>query len=247
MNRITIAALAILAASSAHAREFSFVYTGTYGAADTLTPAGGGDDLLTGETPFRFAARFDDSSPDLIDGLPLPPFVKAGFSAYRPTYARLTIGGVEYRQGAGEDWAVAFFDRGNAIFPGFYGAGWIDEAGLPPGVGDGPGTVGDWAGSSPAWSADALSPFTLTGFRGAGYSSGPGCPMACTSVPFALVGPDGTNYVFQIAFRNEEATDGAFHSATLLPAPATLALFGLGAALAIARRRPTARPPALPL
>ena len=235
--RAALMATALVAAAPAGAGEFTLIYTGTLGAADALTPAGGGADLLTGETDFRLVADFDDSN-DLIEGLPLPPFVKQGFSAFRPTSFLFTIGGVEYAPGSGEDPAVAFFDPTNAIFPGFYGVGWIDEADLPPGVGDGPGIIGDWAGASPAFSADALVQTTLTGFRGAGFSSGPGCPMACTVVPFALTGPGGEDYLLQIAFRNEEAADGAFQSAVLLPEPGVLALFGLGlAGWAVSRAR----------
>lgn len=228
---------ALTIGSDATAAEFTFIYTGAHGAADTLAPLGGGADLLTGPTSFRIVARFDDSV-DLVDGLPLPPFIKQGFSAFRPSSILFTIGGVDYTAGAGEDPAIAIFDPSNGIFPGFYGAGWIDEADLPPGVGDGPGVLGDWFGTTSGLTADNLVTTRFTGFRGAGFSSGPGCPRACTVVPFALTGPGGDQYLLTILGRNEDAGIGVTEQqALLLPAPGMLALLGLGVIALATRRR----------
>lgn len=234
---------ASVAGAQANAAVLQFVYTGRLSAPDSLALASGGPDLVTGPTAFRLTARFDPQGPDIA-----PPFL-AGLAAFRPLSARFTIGGVLYTiDTAQSDFAIAFFDRDNMFGPrnsGRYAAGWIVEADVPPmpfGIGDGPGIVGDYLSASPDFTVDNIVPTTFTNFQGAGFAEGPGCgifPTMCNIVPLHLIGPDRLSYLLQLEGREDEAADGDFiQTAQIVPQPATLALFGLGAiGLARLRRR----------
>lgn len=234
-------AASLLAAAPSQAAEFTFIYTGAYSAADSLTPAAGGEDLLTKSTPFRLKARFDDSSLDLSSLLPGP--LGIGWVAYRPITATFTIGGVDYGIAAFEDFAIALFDGTNIFRPGALAAGWIVEADLPPPIGDGPGTVGDWLGvDNGTFDSSDLRPLSFTNYRGAGFSSGPGCPRACTNKPLTLIGPGGVEWLLLQAAREEEFADGAvLQTARIVPAPLSLGLLATGLSLLAALRRTRAR------
>lgn len=240
-----IAAIGALLASAAPAtaRTLTLIYTGAFSEPDQLVSATGGPDLITRETAFELEARFSTDED-------IAPAFLPGIAAFRPIFARFTIGGVLYRPDpALSDFAVAIFDRDNMFGPrnsGRYGVGWIVEADIPPspgGPGDGPGNIGDFFSASPDFSVANIVPTVFQQFQGAGFAGGPGCglfPGACALTPLNLIGPGGERFQLQLEReREDELIDGGpLQTAQIVPGPAAIGLFGLLAAgLATLRRR----------
>jgi hypothetical protein len=234
------AAVAALAGSPAAAERFELRYAGFLYGIDQLTPAGGGPNALTGETPFTIRAVFDDTSPNLVAVIGVPEFV-----AYTPLSARLSVLGTTYdikTFAAGSDGiGVAIFGKGTPFGnPAHYGVGFIADP-----LADGAGIIGDFVSASPEFSATNLVPTVWQEFEGAGYLAGPGClpflPPPCRPTSWKLTTPGGDAFELLLATRDEEVALGrAAHIAQLLQVPtsATLGLFGLGAmVLAAVRRR----------
>src|SRR5689334_17805457 len=151
------------AAAGAQAMPYELVYNGTFNTTESLNLASASSrTFFSGSTPFTITAFFDDSSPNVLP--PVPAF--SGFHAYVPTSAAITVGGATYRidTAATNPTAgvtVAIFDRTQMFNPGRYGIGLIANV-----VNDGAGIVGDFAGASPEFSVNALTPTTFTDYFG---------------------------------------------------------------------------------
>lgn len=165
------AALALVAPVIANAAELELIYTGVFNSQDSLAPASGSGGSFTTPMPFTINAWFDTSSPNLAPPSPPAPPPFAGFRAFDPTLATITVGGTMYTMEtistnptAGV--TVAIFDT-NSFTPGRYAIGILQEPPL-----DGAGIVGDFSGASPAYTADNIVPTVFAGNNGVGYASG---------------------------------------------------------------------------
>jgi hypothetical protein len=232
------------------AATFELIYNGSFNNQDALNLASqSSPTYFTGNTPFTINAWFDTSSPNLAPPLPAPtPF--AGFRAYSPSLATITIGNQTYTMDtfttnptAGV--TVAIFDQ-NSFTPGRYAVGILQQ---PPQ--DGAGIIGDFSGASPDFTVDTLTATTtFTGYNGVGYGSGVclqgtggNCQLNAVT-PFVL--HSSTNQTWALTLGNyEEAYPGGsdvglggripgpLNQAQLVatPEPATLGV--VGAALAV--------------
>jgi hypothetical protein len=244
--RISVA-VALLSPAATNAAQLELVYTGTFNSLDSLAPASGGGGAFTTPTPFTINAWFDTSSPNL--GPPSPPLPPpfAGFRAYNPSLATITIGGTMYSiesigQNPTAGVTVAIFDQ-NSFSPGRYGIGILQD---PPA--DGAGIIADFTGASPGFTAANIVPTVFTGYQGVGYGSGVclqgtggNCQLNAVT-PFVL--HDGMGGNFNLTLGNYEEDYPILHDPTIprligplntaqliaTPEPAT---FGL-AALALA-------------
>ncbi len=195
------AALAQTAQAAELKLTLSGVFNGTTaGITETLTPTGGGANLLT--TPneaFTMTGIFDSSSPNLIAGLPFP--VNAGWVDFAPLSVTLTVGGTTYSVATydpsipmtgGPGLTVAIFDT-TTIFappppPLHYAAGFIQNP-----VADGAGIVGDFLTAAPPYTASSIVPTTYSDYFGAGFGpgvcmGGPGSGIDCSTTPIPLDG-----------------------------------------------------------
>ena len=169
---LALAGLALaLSAPAASAQTMELLYTGTFGSADALNLTGAPTTDFTGPTPFLVTALFDAGSPNLAALVG-----NAGFVAYSPISATLTIGTNTYQfVPASLDpingITVAIFDSTSNFGPPKHVAiGMLQNP-----MADGAGFIGDWASTSTpsAFSAGSLVPMTFTGYTGVGYGSGP--------------------------------------------------------------------------
>ena len=110
---------------------------------------------------------------------------------------------------------------------------------------DGAGIVGDFAGASPEFSVNALTPVTFTDYFGVGHGSGPctsGTPPACPHLDTPWVLRDASNVAWNLTLGNYEedypvahtpgATVGPLNTAVIaaVPEPATVGLMLAGLA-----------------
>src|SRR6185437_1351379 len=164
-------ALVLLSPVASNATPLQLIYTGVFNSQNSLTPSGGSGGAFTTPTPFTINAWFDTSSPNLAPPSPPAPPPFAGFRAFNPSQATITIGGTTYTmetigQNPTAGVTVAIFDQ-NSFSPGRYGVGILQD---PPA--DGAGIVGDFTGASPDFTASNIVPTTYTGYQGVGYGSG---------------------------------------------------------------------------
>ena len=234
------------------AAELELVYNGSFNTQDALNLASQGTPTyFSGETSFTINAFFDTSSTNYAPpGSVAPPF--AGFRAFAPSLATLTVDGMTYTidpittdPTAGI--TVAIFDN-NSFTPGRYGVGILQN---PPA--DGAGIIGDFSGATPGFSGTVAGPTEFTGFNGVGYGSGVclnGTGGNCKQnavTPLILTNGGQT---FDLTLGNYSADYGTVepgdiagpdNSACLLaaPEPATygLGLLSLGLLAAFRRRR----------
>jgi PEP-CTERM motif len=250
-------ALSAASAAPAFATKFeltlSVVFNGT-GAdpatnpTETLTPTGGGANLLTtANEAFTLTGIFDTSTGTL---LPPFPFPSKGFVAYAPSSVTLTVGGTTYSVATydgsmpdgGLGVSVAIFDTTQVFGTGHYGAGFIQTP-----VPDGAGIVGDWLTATPMYTATSLAPTTYSDYFGVGFGSGicsmPGSGVDCATTPIPL---DGGLYELTLGTydlnnpANGIPTDPTIHppafqndhlfsaSLTAVPEPSTWALLLAG-------------------
>jgi hypothetical protein len=247
------AAMALLTSATAFADQFELVYTGSLNSQDSLAPASGSGGAFTTETPFTINALFDTSSPNLAPPSPPLPPPFAGFRAYNPSVATITIGGTTYTidtigQNPTAGITVAIFDQ-NSFTPGRYGIGILQD---PPA--DGAGIVGDFTGASPGFTVDNLVSTVFTGFQGVGVGSGvclQGIPGNCQlNAVTPLVLHDGLGQGFNLTLGNYAADYptqhepnnilGPLNTAELIatPEPATFGVAALAlVALGLVRRK----------
>ncbi len=201
---IAAAALAIglsaALAQTAQATEFKLTLSGVFNGTgadpttnptETLTPTGGGANLLT--TPneaFTLTGIFNTSSPNLIAGL-MPPILAMGWVDYAPLSVTLTVGGTTYSvatytDSVAQGLTVAVFDTTQVFGHGHYGVGFIQNP-----VQDGAGIVGDFLTATPAYTASSLVPTTYSDYFGVGFGpgvclGGPGSGVDCSTTPIPL-------------------------------------------------------------
>lgn len=243
-----------MSGGTAEAAPFELLYTGSFDTDEALNPASSSSPtFFASPTSFSVRALFDTSSPNLAPPLG-GPF--AGFRAYSPLSAEITIAGTTYSiQTAAENpltgVAVAVFDA-NSFTPGRYGVGLFADP-----AGDGAGFVGDFRSSSPPFAAASLVPTVFQDFVGVGHSAGPcssGAPPTCPKIvtPWVLRGAGDVLYNLTFAdysadyltLTPEGTRLGPLNTAQLLavPEPSSLGLVLLGLlGLAWARPRPSAQ------
>ena len=222
-----------LAAPSASAKPFELIYTGTFNGTDALNPANGVTDSFPDATPFLVKAFFDDSSPNLA-----APVGVAGFAAYSPTSATLTIGRdtfnfATYNQDPAHGVSVAIYDDTTPFEPGHYGVGLLQNP-----LADGAGFIGDWLSAAPTFSASHLVPTVFTKYQGVGYGAGPdpqhtGNPSA---VPIPLTDAHGSPFVLTLGNYDEELSQGGVQNTAkiiALPVPEASTTVSLGLLLAL--------------
>jgi len=245
------------ATAAAHAVPYELIYSGTFNSTESLNLASASSrTFFSGTTPFSITAFFDDSSPNVLP--PVPVF--NGFHAYVPTSATIQIGGTTYSidtaaTNATAGVTVSIFDRTQVFNPGRYGIGLIANV-----VADGAGIIGDFAGASPEFTVNALTPTTFTDYFGVGHGSGPcisGNPPACPHLDTPWVLRDSSGGVWNLTLGNYEEDYPALHPGsaaivvgplntaviTAVPEPATVALMLAGLAgvgtLVRTRRKPS--------
>jgi hypothetical protein len=232
--RHLLAGALVAAAAGAHAVPYRLTYTGTFNTTESLNLASASSrTFFTGTTPFTITALFDDSSPNLLP--PAPPFL--GFHAYVPTSAVIQIGGTTYNidtaaTNATAGVTVSIFDRTQIFNSGRYGIGLIANV-----LADGAGIVGDFAGASPEFSVNALTPTTYTDYFGVGHGSGPctsGSPPACPHLDTPWVLHDSANVAWNLTLGNYEEDYPALH-----PGSAATAVGALNSAVIAAVPEPT--------
>jgi hypothetical protein len=203
-REVAAAALAVgLSAAvtqAAQATEFKLTLSGVFNGTgadpttnptETLTPKGGGANLLTtANEAFTLTGIFNTATGTL---LPPPPFPSMGFVAYAPSSVTLTVGGTTYSvETFGESIAtglsVAIFDQTQVFGTGHYAAGFIQNP-----IPDGAGIVGDFQTASPDYLVTDLVPTTYGSYFGVGFGSGictggPGSGMGCATTPIPLDG-----------------------------------------------------------
>jgi hypothetical protein len=194
--------LSAVLAPAAQATEFELTLSGVFNGTgadpatsptETLTPTGGGANLLTtANEPFMLTGIFDTSTGSL---LPLPPFPSQGFVDYAPSSVTLTVGGTTYSvatydgslPNGGPGFSVAIFDTSQIFGAGHYGAGFIQTP-----VPDGAGIVGDWLSATPDYTVTSLVPTTYSDYFGVGFGSGicsfPDSGVDCATTPIPLDG-----------------------------------------------------------
>jgi hypothetical protein len=201
------ATLALLSPAALNATPFELIYTGTFNSQNSLAPATGSGGAFTTPTPFTINAWFDTSSPNLAPHSPPAPPPFAGFRAYDPTFASITIGGTMYTiesigQNPTAGITVAIFDQ-NSFSPGRYGIGILQN---PPA--DGAGIIADFTGASPDFTANNIVSTVYTGYQGVGYGSGiclQGTGGACqVNAVTPLVLHDGLGAAFNLTLGNFE-------------------------------------------
>lgn len=200
-----------------NAAQLELIYTGILNSQNSLTSASGVGGAFTTPTPFTINAWFDTDSFNLAPPSPPLPPPFAGFRAYDPSLATISIGGITYSmetisQNPTAGVTVAIFDN-NSFTPGRYGVGILQQ---PPA--DGAGIVGDFAGASPDFSASNIVPTVFTGYSGVGYGSGVclqgtggNCQLNAVT-PFVLRGPSGG--LFSLTLGNFEEDYPVIHDAT---------------------------------
>ena len=209
------------------------------------------------DTPFTINAWFDTSSANYAPSSPPAPRPFAGFRAYAPSLATMTIGSSSYsidsittNPNAGI--TVAIFDQ-TSFTPGRYGVGILAQPAQ-----DGAGITGDWQSASTDFSVGALTSTVFQNYWGVGYGSG-----VCVSgtsgasclqnaiTPIVL--RDSSNNAYALTLGNFEQDYPALHDPTsstsvgplneaaliATPEPATWALAVAGVALiaSVARKR----------
>jgi hypothetical protein len=200
---ISVALSAVLALP-AQAAEFELTLSGVFNGTgadpttnptETITPTGGGANLLTtANEAFTLTGIFDSSSPNLIAGLPFP--VSAGWVDFAPLSVTLTVGGTTYNVATydpsipgtgGPGLTVAIFDTTTIFGPGHYAAGFIQNP-----LADGAGIVGDFQSATPAYVAPNVVATTYSDYFGVGFGSGvcssPGSGVDCATTPIPLDG-----------------------------------------------------------
>jgi PEP-CTERM motif len=247
----------VLVSSHAQAAPLELIYNGSFNDMDALNLASQLTPVsFTGNTPFTIRAWFDSSSPNLAPPSPPAPPPFAGFRAYSPSVVTIDIAGQTFTMDnfttnptAGV--TVAIFDQ-NSFTPGRYAIGILQQ---PPQ--DGAGIIGDFSGASPAFTANALTATTFTGYNGVGYGSGvclQGTGGNCqvnAITPFVL--HDATNQTWALTLGNYEEVypggsdpvsagiPGPLNQAQLVatPEPGTLGVMGaaLVALFGLRRRR----------
>ncbi|HSC64121.1 MAG TPA: PEP-CTERM sorting domain-containing protein [Caldimonas sp.] len=249
--RLIVTGALTVIALAAQAAPFELVYTGTFNTTESLNLASAGSrTFFSASTPFTITAFFDNSSPNVLP--PAPVF--SGFHAYVPTLATIQINGATYKidtaaTNSTAGVTVAIFDRSSSFNTGRYGIGLIANV-----VSDGAGIVGDFAGASPEFSVNALTPVTYTDYFGVGHGSGPcisGNPPACPHLDTPWVLHDSSNVAWNLTLGNYiedypslhpgsgATTVGALNTAAILavPEPATIGLLLAGLAGVGARTR----------
>jgi len=225
----------------AQATQLELVFNGAFNTLDALNPASqSSPTFFTATTPFTINAFFDTNSPNLAPPSPPAPPPFAGFRAYAPSVATITIAGTTYgidtiANNPTAGITVAVFDN-NSFTPGRYGVGILQQ---PPQ--DGAGIVADFTGASPNYSATNIGPTIYTGFYGVGYGSGvclEGIPGACSvNAVTPLILHSGAN-TFALTLGNYSEDSPAVHDPTTgnlvgplnsvslvaVPEPGTLAL-----------------------
>ena len=165
-------AIALLGPAALNAAELELIFNGAFNSQDSLAPASSpGSGAFTKPTPFTINAFFNTNSPDLAPTSPPGPPPFAGFRAYEPTQATITVSGTTYSfetisQNPTAGLTVAIFDQ-NSFTPGRYAVGILQQPPL-----DGAGIIADFSGASPDFTAAAIGPTVFTGYNGVGYGSG---------------------------------------------------------------------------
>jgi len=240
--RHLLAGALVAVAAGAQAEPYRLTYTGTFNTTESLNLASASSrTFFSASTPFTMTALFDDSTPNLLP----PAFPFLGFHAYVPSLATIQIAGTTYNieTAATNPTAgvtVSIFDRTQIFNPGRYGIGLIANV-----LSDGAGIVGDFAGASPEFSVNALTPVTFTDYFGVGHGSGPctsGMPPACPHLDTPWVLRDASNVAWNLTLGNYEedypvahtpgATVGPLNTAVIaaVPEPATVGLMLAGLA-----------------
>ncbi len=247
-----VALLVAMTPNRAPAAQLELTYSGMLNSQDALNPAlQSSPSYFASSTAFTINAWFDTSSPNLAPPLH-GPF--AGFRAYDPSSATISIGGMMYSiETIGANplagISVAIFDQ-NSFTPGHYGVGILQN---PPK--DGAGIIGDFLSSSPNFTAAKITPTTFGGYWGVGYGSGvclQGTGGNCSDnavTPLVLQNGAGLMFNLTLGNYNEDypvahspsTPVGALNSASLTatPEPGTCALAGLAfaAIIGFAKRR----------
>lgn len=181
-------------APGAQATEFKLTLSGVFNGTganpttnptETLTPTGGGANLLTtANEAFTLTGIFNTSTGSLLPPPPPPGmmgFPSQGFVDYAASSVTLSVGGTSYSVSTSitEGLTVAIFDQTQIFGPGHYAAGFIQNP-LP----DGAGIVGDFLTASPDYLVTDLVPTTYGSYFGAGFGSGvcgggPGSGVDC--------------------------------------------------------------------
>jgi hypothetical protein len=198
-------ALSAASAAPAFATKFELTLSGVFNGTgadpttnptETLTPTGGGANLLTtANEAFTLTGIFDSSSPNLIGGLPPP--VGSGWVDFAPLSVTLTVGGATYNvatfdgsmgPSGGPGLTVAIFDTTTVFGPGHYAAGFIQNP-----LADGAGVVGDFSAATPGYTAPTVVATTYSEYFGAGFgpgvcTGGPGTGVGCSTTPIPLNG-----------------------------------------------------------
>jgi hypothetical protein len=198
-----VIALSGACALPAHATEFELTLSGVFNGTgadpttnptETLTPTGGGANLLTtANEPFTMKGIFDSSSPNLIAALPPP--LNGGWVDFAPLSVTLTVGGTTYSVATydgsmaptgGPGLTVAIFDPMTIFGPGHYAAGFIQNP-----LQDGAGIVGDFQSATPGYTAPNVVATTYADYFGVGFGSGvctggPGSGVGCATTPIPL-------------------------------------------------------------
>ncbi len=194
-------------APAAQATEFKLTLSGVFNGTgadpttnptETLTPTGGGANVLTtANEPFTLTGIFNTSTGTLLPP-PSTGFPSTGFVDYAPTSVTLYVGGSTYSvatydasDASPPDWGgpgltVAIFDTTQVFGPGHYAAGFIAQP-LP----DGAGIVGDFQTANPPYSVSDLVPTTYGSYFGVGFGSGictggGGSGVGCATTPIPL-------------------------------------------------------------
>jgi hypothetical protein len=201
--------LSAVLALPAQAGEWEFTLHGVFNATtsgaspptETLNAGPGGTNILTTPNePFTLTGVFNNSSPNLIAGLPFP--LNLGWVDYAPSSVTLTVGGTTYSVATydgsnlptgGPGLTVAIFDDTTVFSPGpppfsHFAAGFIQNP-----LADGAGIVGDWTDLSPGYTIPNLvtTTYPTSDFYGVGFSSGP-CSQGFGPGGDCLPGPPRT-------------------------------------------------------
>jgi hypothetical protein len=246
-------------APTAQAEEFKLTLSGVFNGTgadpttsptETLTPTGGGANLLTtANEPFTMTGIFDTSTGTLLPP-PSTGFPSTGFVDYAASSVTLTVGGTTYDVATGPSGGpgltVAIFDKSQVFNFKHFGAGFIQNP-----VQDGAGIVGDWLTATPTYTVASLVPTTYSDYWGAGLgpgvcTGGGGSGIGCTTTPIPLDGdafqltlggisgydlenPSNGVPIDPTRARPNYANDNFFSaSLTAVPEPATWALMLAG-------------------